>query len=357
MTMSTKKRILAGLLGGRVDQVPVWLPVVGVTVPMMEKSKTPWPQSHKDPEQMARLAAMPWELARLPAVTVPFCLSLEAEALGCQLDWGTISRTPSVKKRACGKPDELEIPDNLLEHGRIPVALKAIDILSKRIGDEVPINAKVTGGFTIAGHVFGVSDFISWIKTDPEYVREAVERAGEVTKELITAFEAHGADIISISDPTSSGDLLSGEQYREFVLPHHQAISQVARKPTVLHICGNTTELLPYLRTTGFDAYSFEEKIDVLTAKKALGDDISLVGNVAPVGTMLQGTPEKVTADALKAMRDGIDVLSSGCTLSPLTPLENIRALAKAPGHYSVPKKPEELLREFSRGFAEGAEL
>lgn len=354
MTMSTKKRILSGLLGGRVDQVPVWLPVVGVTLAMMEKAKAPWPQSHHDPEQMARLAAMPWELAGLPAVTVPFCLSLEAEVLGCELDPGTIGRTPSVKKRAFCKPDEFRLPEDLLEQGRVPVALKAIEILSKRLGDEVPVNAKITGGFTIAGHAFGVSDFISWIKTDPEQVHRAVEQTSVVTGELIKAFEAHGADVISISDPTASGDLISGEQYREFVLPYHRKISSIARKPTVLHICGNTLELLPHIRTSGFDAYSFEEKIDALTAKKVLGDDISLIGNVAPVGTMLQGTPEKVTTDALAAMRDGVDVLSSGCTLPAQTPLENIRALARAPEKFRVPKEPGEIMTEFSRGLAEG---
>ncbi|MDD5187364.1 MAG: MtaA/CmuA family methyltransferase [Methanoregula sp.] len=355
--MNVKKRIISGILGGRVDQVPVWLPVVGITVAMMEQAKAPWPAAHHDPELMAKLAAMPWELAGLPAITVPFCLSLEAEALGCELDPGTINRTPSVKKPAFATPDDFILPENLLEKGRIPVVLRAIEILHDRLGEAVPINAKITGGFTIAGHVYGVSEFISWIKTNPAYAHRAVESASQVTKTLITAFEDHGADIISISDPTASGDLLSGDQYREFVLPYHKQVASAARRPTVLHICGNSTDLLQHIRTSGFDAYSFEEKIDVLTAKKILGDDISLIGNVAPVGTMLQGTPEKVTADALSAMQDGVDVLSSGCTLSPLTPLANIRALAQAPEKYRVPREPEEILREFSRGFALGVNL
>jgi len=355
--MNAKKRIISGILGGRVDQVPVWLPVVGITVAMMEQAKASWPAAHHDPELMAKLAAMPWELAGLPAITVPFCLSLEAEALGCELDPGTVNRTPSVKKPAFTTPDDFSLPDNLLEQGRIPVVLRAIEILRERLGDEVPINAKITGGFTIAGHVYGVSEFISWIKTNPAYAHQAVESASVVTKALITAFEDHGADIISISDPTASGDLLSGDQYREFVLPYHRQVASAARRPSVLHICGNSTDLLKHIRTSGFDAYSFEEKIDVLTAKTILGDDISLIGNVAPVGTMLQGTPDKVTADALLAMQNGVDVLSSGCTLSPLTPLANIRALAHAPEKYRVPREPEEILRQFSRGFALGVNL
>ncbi len=352
--MNEKKRIISAILGGRVDRIPAWLPVVGVTVSMMEKAEAAWPAAHWDAELMAKLAAMPWELTRLPSITVPFCLSLEAEALGCQIDRGTVNRTPSVKKPAFSSPEEFDMPEKLLETGRIPVVLRAIELLQEQLGDVVPVNAKTTGGFTIAGHVFGVSNFISWIKTDPKRAHEAVRVVSEVSYELIRAFEDHGADIISVSDPTSSGDLISGEQYRDFVLPHHQQAARTAKKPSVLHICGNTIDLLPYIRESGFDAYSFEEKIDVLATKKILGDGISLVGNVAPVATMLQGTPEMVTAEAISAMRNGIDLLSSGCTLSPATPLENIRALAEAPEKYRLPEDPEDLLREFIRGISEG---
>lgn len=352
--MNARKRILSALNGGRVDRIPAWLPVVPVTVSMMELSKAPWPGSHSDPEQMARLAAMPWELARLPTATVPFCLSLEAEALGCQLDWGTINRTPSVKKRAASKPDKFDVPEKLLERGRIPAVLEATEILQEHLGDEIVINAKVTGPFTIAGHVFGVSNFLSWVRTNPERVHYAMQKTVEVTKELAKAFITHGADVISISDPTSSGDLLSGGYYEEFVYPFHKDVAGSTKVPTALHICGNTSELLPHIKHTGFDAYSFEEKIDVLTAKKILGDDISLIGNIAPVATMLQGTPEKVTAEAMACMRDGVDLLSSGCTLSPLTPLDNIRALVRAAEQYQIPREPEKLLMEFGRGLAAG---
>lgn len=352
--MNARKRIFSALCGGRVDRIPVWLPVVPVTVSMMEIAKAPWPQSHSNPELMARLAAMPWELAGLPTATVPFCLSLEAEALGCQLDWGTINRTPSVKKKAASTPGEFDIPENLLERGRILTALEATEILQEHLGDRIVINAKVTGPFTIAGHVFGVGNLLSWIKTNPKFVHDAMSRTVEVTKELAGAFLAHGADVVSISDPTSSGDLLSGGYYEEFVFPHHKDVAASINALSTLHICGYTKELLPHIRHTGFDGFSFEEKIDVLTAKRLLGDDISLIGNISPVATMLQGTPEKVTAEAVSCMKNGIDLLSSGCTLSPLTPLENIRALVKAAEQFRPPGGPEAQLLVFGRGLAVG---
>lgn len=53
-------------------------------------------------------------------------------------------------------------------------------------------------------------------------------------------------------------------------------------------------------------------------------------------------------------MNQGIDLLSSGCTLSPLTPIENIRALVRAAEEYQIPRGPEEQLIEFGRGLAAG---
>jgi methylthiol:coenzyme M methyltransferase len=351
--MNLKKRIVSALLGGRVDRVPVWAPVVAVTTEMMERADAFWPRAHCDPEGMARLASMPWRLAGLPSTTVPFCLTLEAEALGCELDWGAVNRTPSVKKHPYTHPDEFTPPENLLERGRIPVVLKALELLKEQLGEEIPINAKATGPFTIAGLIFGVGSFVSWIKTDPELVHAAMESTAAVTRELAQAFSEHGADIVVVSDPTSSGDLISGEYYREFVLSYHRKVSEMS-VPTVLHVCGYTQELLPHIRRSGFDGYSFEEKVSVVEAKLALGDDISLIGNVAPVSTLLEGSPEKVEAEALSCLRQGVDLLSSGCTLSPATPLENIKALVSAGESYQPPREPDEILKEIARGIAFG---
>ena len=101
--MNVKKRIFSALNCGRVDRIPAWLPVVPVTVAMMEISKAPWPGSHNDPEQMARLAAMPLELAGLAVATVPFCLSLEAEALGLWVGLGNCQPHAFGKEALCHK--------------------------------------------------------------------------------------------------------------------------------------------------------------------------------------------------------------------------------------------------------------
>ena len=99
--------------------------------------------------------------------------------------------------------------------------------------------------------------------------------------------------------------------------------------PTALHICGYTKDLMPHIASTGTNAFSFEEKVQVKDAKQVLGD-VRAIGNVAPVAALLNGGPEDVLRAANQCFEDGVDLLSSGCAVPPLTKLENLRAMAAA---------------------------
>ena len=99
--------------------------------------------------------------------------------------------------------------------------------------------------------------------------------------------------------------------------------------PTALHICGYTKDLMPHIASTGTMAFSFEEKVEVKDAKQVLGK-VRAIGNVAPVRALLNGGPDDVLREANKCFEDGVDLLSSGCAVPPLTKLENLRAMAAA---------------------------
>jgi uroporphyrinogen decarboxylase len=60
---------------------------------------------------------------------------------------------------------------------------------------------------------------------------------------------------------------------------------------------------------------------------------MSLLGNVAPLDTLVRGTPEQVYAEAracIEKAAPGGFVLSAGGGASPGTPAENIDALVRA---------------------------
>jgi len=327
MNMNTKERILATLRGQRQQGRVVWVPTVGVTVEAMKKVDACWPDSHWDPKKIARAAASTYELTGVPCCTVPFCLTLEGEALGCALDRGSEITQPQIMEHLESDPGSFELPADFLSRGRIPAVLEAISLLAASQRDVQPVNMKVTGPFTIACAVFGAERILLGTLEEPDAIKHVLEVMTQAAIELSRAAIQAGVDTITISDPVASGDLLSGDQYAEFAKPYEARVFAAINVPTALHICGYTKDLMPHIAATGALAFSFEEKVEVKEAKQVLGDVLA-IGNVAPVGALLNGGPEDVLRASNKCFEDGVDLLSSGCAVPPMTTLENLRAMA-----------------------------
>ena len=69
-------------------------------------------------------------LSGLEAVRLPYCLTVLAEATGCEVNMETKNRQPSVTAHPYPKDLEgMEMPENLLDKGRIPAVLAAIKII------------------------------------------------------------------------------------------------------------------------------------------------------------------------------------------------------------------------------------
>jgi uroporphyrinogen decarboxylase len=71
--------------------------------------------------------------------------------------------------------------------------------------------------------------------------------------------------------------------------------------------------------------------VELEDAVAALGKRVFIKGNMDPVNTVLEGTPEAVKAEAAHrfsvAKPGGAYILSTACSVAPLTPPEYILAL------------------------------
>jgi methylthiol:coenzyme M methyltransferase len=227
-----------------VDYVPPANPLAQTTNDLMRFAHAEWPKAHFDAKMMADLAAAPYEVCGIEAARPQFDISLEAEVLGCKLDWNKPDRPP-VMGPAYTDPKDITWPDNLEETGRIPHVLGAIDILRKRYDGNLPIIPVLTAPFTVAGHIAGVENLVMMTVTDPEKAHAFISAATDFCIEYGRLQTAYGAHMLFPADPSASGDLISGETYKEFVLPYHKRLAAEISCPLILHICGNTRALLP----------------------------------------------------------------------------------------------------------------
>jgi len=332
-SFTPKRRVLATLLGGRVDRVPV-TSVAGcggtVCVDMQKATGVYCPEAFKDSEKMAKLAIASHKLTGLECVRVPFDFVVEPEALGCEIRWDDKPESlPAVMGHPYEKPEDLKMPENLLELARIPVVLETIKTVREEVGDFLPISSLALGPFSMSGELAGMERLLKWIIVKPDYVKHFITFATQIVIEYGKAQYRAGSDIVAVADPMASGDVISPGMFREFVKPALTKIADNLGGVRVLHICGHAEKIVPDMVETGFNGISIEEVVDVASIKNLVGD-VKILGNVSSKKTLVFDSPNDVKAEARKALEAGVDLLEPGCGISPIVPLENIKALVEA---------------------------
>ncbi|WP_304123101.1 methylcobamide:CoM methyltransferase MtaA [Methanosphaera cuniculi] len=317
------------------------VPAVSVTAAAVEETfpaaGVSWPEAHKDPEQMAKLGIALHEQAGLECARIPFDLTAEAEAFGCKVDLGDMDNTPTLKSNApIDDPEDLEVPDDFVDQGRLPVILEAIEILKNEY-PEVPVIVGMAGPFTLTGHLLGVEDLVKMLKTDSFIVEDAVDVALEAQIELVEAFNDSGVDVICVADPTSSPELLDPNDFNEFAQPALEDLASEMDVQSVLHICGNSKPILEGMLDSGFNGASVEEAVDMTEAQELraqMGTDTVMVGNISTSQTLFSKPTDEVKAEVKAALEKGTNVLAPSCGIAPKSPLANLQAFVEARNEY-----------------------
>jgi [methyl-Co(III) methanol-specific corrinoid protein]:coenzyme M methyltransferase len=283
---------------------------------------------------MATLASSLYELVGLECARLPFCLTVEAEALGCDVSLGNNERVPEVEISPFEYADDIEAPNDFIKRGRIPTVLNAIDILKEKYED-LPIIVGITGPFTLTGHLLGIENLVRYMKTDIEEVEIAVENCVDVSMDYVEAIQDHGADIICVNEPTASPELIDPNQFKSLIKPNLEDLAVYIEIPKVLHICGSTQPIIRDMATCGFNGISVEEAVNIPQAEKDIEDvDCVILGNISTSNTLLSGSTEDVKNDVKNVLGEGIDLIAPSCGIAPNSPLDNIKAMIEARNEY-----------------------
>ena len=207
-------------------------------------------------------------------------------------------------------------------------------LVALAIGEGILVGSSAWGPFTYAGHLYGVERLMSNMYRDKGAVHAVLEAAAEISYRYLALFVEAGAGLISVADPTASGDMISRRQFEEFVLPYQRKVIQRIKAKgaeTLVHICGDVTDRLDLIPTTGAGILSVDYKVDLARAAATLAGKMAFAGNMNPVAVMQALDPEGVTracrACIEQAGPESSHILMPGCDIPPGVPLENIRAM------------------------------
>jgi len=268
-------------------------------------------------------------------------INAESEAMGCRLEFSEdfkIKITDHPIKNYEEHLAELKIA-NPYSDGRLPRLLKQVKRLKELCGNELVVNSYIQAPFRQAAMLRG-NDVYRDIIRNRDKLYDLLDIV--LTNQIIyaTALVHAGADVISISDPTSSGDVVSPQQWLDIGYRYIKELVKHIKKTKVkvyLHICGDTNDRIDTFGSLDLDGISLDEKVDLEYARKKLGAKICIIGNVG-TSNLLLNSPEEIAEESRmcieKAGKDGSFILCPGCGISKDCPPENIAAMVTAAKSY-----------------------
>lgn len=326
------KRVMTALEGGKPDRAPVY--------PLVRE----WPAAQLGYSmgeilcsiekfvfsQYYCMKAFGYDIVRDLSAT-----HAESEAMGSKLKFYD-DLPPSVEDYAV-LDYHRDLPKlkicNPYEDGRLPMIFEGVRRLKELADYKVPVDSYIQAPFRHAAMLRGADSIYKDMIKRPEQVHKLLEIT--TLSQIICGMAAvnAGADIITISDPTSSGDAISRKQWESFGFIYTKRLVSELKKTGVkiiLHVCGNTLDRVDSFAQLGVDGLSLDAKVDLELAREKVGPKICIIGNIDPAH-LVHCSPQEIEEEGRicieKAGRDGAFILSTGCGVPYETPAENIRAM------------------------------
>lgn len=330
--MTGKEILLEALRGRKPERIP-WVPFAGVHAGSLIGAT---PESFlRDASLIEKGVVEVCERYKPDGVPVVFDLQIEAEMLGCELEWAS-ETPPAVKSHPLAGQMPVDpgvLPDFNEKAGRLPVTLEATRRLKDRIGHDVALYGLITGPLTLALHLRSAELFMDLI-CDEDSADRLMDYCAGIACRMAQAYIDAGVDVVAVVDPMISQ--ISADHFSRFVSsPLNRVFDLVSSQGRLssLFVCGDATRNLEVMCETGCDNVSVDENIDLAVLRSvARKAGKSFGGNLKLTTTLLLGSPLECQKDTIECLDKGGEdgfVLAPGCDLPYAVPPANIEAVAR----------------------------
>lgn len=259
----------------------------------------------------------------------------EAEAFGVEVEYpednlpyDTSGHISSVEEAAQLLPFDPE------KHHRTANRIEEVRQFHELAEDRLFIVGWVEGPVAEFADLRGTSEAAMDLIDEPEACASAMDVFVASAKAfLIKQIEA-GAHCVGIGDAFCSQ--IGPKLYREFAWGREKELVDCIHAhgaKAKLHICGNTSPILPDMIATGADIIDVDHLVpDMGAFRELLGPGQVFSGKCDPVSVIQNGTPVQISACVEESFRQagGRAIVSAGCEIPPDTSVGNLRAFESA---------------------------
>jgi uroporphyrinogen decarboxylase len=224
----------------------------------------------------------------------------------------------------------------------LAVLQRGIDL--KMAFPEMGIAMPVAGPFTNASLIRPVEMILRDTVRNPDKLNDLLKWTVDYTVAYAEMFaDEFGGGGCTICDPISCADILGKRNYKKFSHPWLEylieGLTQTRGKKPGIHICGKTSPLWDEMLKLKVSSFSVDNMENLADARDKMGPVFGLVGNVAPVDVMLNGTIDDVIETCKQCIINGSEAengytLGTGCQVPIGTSRENFDAFIFAARKY-----------------------
>ncbi|MDR3315153.1 MAG: hypothetical protein LBS98_01505 [Coriobacteriales bacterium] len=327
--ISPRERLLRALHKETVDRAPVICPggmMNAAIVAVMEAGGNKLPTAHHDATQMTNLAYDVSTMTGFENFGIPFCMTIEAEVLGSAINYGTLECEPKIQKERFASAAEVIFPpaDAFDDNNRVRAVASTIHTLSSRYAD-TPVIGSLTGPISTAASIVDPMTFLKQLRKDKDSSHRVISQVTDYLIHYAQLLVESGVDVISIADPTATGEILGPRMFDEYAVTYLNKLVDAIHamgKPAIVHICGKMEAVKPSVSQLHGDALSVDAFVSLVKIKQEY-PEITTMGNLSTI--LLEfGEAEKVESATDELKNKKIDILAPACGLSTSTPLKNI---------------------------------
>ena len=333
--LTPKERLLAALNKQPVDRPPVICPggmMNAAIVEIMAGTGPQLPAAHLDAELMAGLAAAIQKKTGFENIGLPFCMTVEAEALGSEVTYGSLACEPKVVKELYPSTASVVRKDTaqLQASGRMATVAAAARLLSRRYPD-IPVVGSITGPISTAASLVDPLTMLKDLRKNEAEAHRVLQYVSEVLIDFAGLLIDSGVSVITIGDPTATGEILGPAMFARYAVTYLNKVADAVQDrgiPVIVHICGQLQSVRGLIPTIRADAISTDAMVD-LRGLKAEFPQLTTMGNVSTY-LLETGPAERIVQTTRRLVKDGVDIISPACGLSTASSLLCIRAMTDA---------------------------
>lgn len=316
------------------DRPPVWMMrQAGRYMKVYRDLRDKYPsfrERSENPDLAIEISLQPWRAFRpdgvilfsdiltpLPGMGIPFDI---IESKGPLID-------PPLRTR-----EQIEQVHALDPESDLPFIRTILQTLRQEVGNEAAVLGFVGAPWTLAAYAVEgkTSKNYTHVKglafSEPELMHLLLGKLADNIATYVRYQIDCGAQVIQMFD--SWAGQLSPIDYRTFALPYQQRVVQQVKAtypdtPMILYISGSAG-VLELMGESGVDIVSVDWTVDMADARRRLGPDIGVQGNVDPA--VLFGSKEMIRdriLDTIKKAGNRGHILNLGHGILPGTPEEN----------------------------------